>query len=748
MRRNTSRAGRTASALTVALCAAGAPALADTTVLDMIHVESTTIDDRFDGKRDEPSSTAAISGEQVDRAHVQHIQQLLQSIPGLTTDVLGGETVKIKIRGVENQRHMGEKPGVAVVIDGVPVFEDLGRVNIDLDNIESIRVIKGGASYLFGEDALAGAVIITTKRGAGMGGVRLAGEAGSHGYRKGLARAGHAGENFNAYVQASRREAEGWHARSGYQADYLNGKLQYYLDDASDLTFGFELSERERDEHGTVRGITQATEDPRNLTATRGSHTRKYDVELARYHLTYARDVGVASNLLLSAYHFTDDTSFWSAPMRFHADGTPVNDADLYQNANDNTQVQRGLKGEWRSGGARVAWLGGLDLRANRYEKTTQYLNDFRTSPTGPVFLAGTQTADNRTDESIYAGYAELKLRLLRRLLLTLNGRYDRLELDHRDHMAAQTLERSFDVWSWRAGTNFQATDNLDFFANVSTGFRTPTVDQLFAGHSDTSGEAAGNPDLEPERSLNLEVGLRSRTSFLGRPLEMEASVFQLERKDFILATAGQYATATSEAEETFENIGGVRNRGLELALRGEATDRIFWNLAYTLLDSRFTRYENFNLVLGNSRGAFVADCAAITSFARQWCAESYDNTGNRVPRAPRHTLNLALGARPWSGLTVTGEMHSVSSYFADELNRFRIGGHTSYNLLANYDVKTRPGITWSLFGRIDNVFDRTYYNRASAFYDNDQNGVYDWEDVTFIVNPGRVWSAGISATF
>ena len=103
-----------------------------------------------------------ISGEKVDRAHTENIQQMLQSIPGVTTDLQSGDSLKIHIRGIENQVYMGEKPGVAVVIDGVPVFERTGRVNIDMDNIESIKVIKGGASYLFGDDALSGAVIITT----------------------------------------------------------------------------------------------------------------------------------------------------------------------------------------------------------------------------------------------------------------------------------------------------------------------------------------------------------------------------------------------------------------------------------------------------------------------------------------------------------------------------------------------------------------------------------------------------------
>lgn len=112
--------------------------------LGIIGIDSTTIDDRFATKHTEVSSTSTISGEDVDNAHTENIQQILQSIPGITTEVKTGDSLKIHIRGVENQVYMGEKPGVAVVIDGVPVFERTGSVNIDLDNIESIKVIKGG----------------------------------------------------------------------------------------------------------------------------------------------------------------------------------------------------------------------------------------------------------------------------------------------------------------------------------------------------------------------------------------------------------------------------------------------------------------------------------------------------------------------------------------------------------------------------------------------------------------------------
>ncbi len=60
-----------------------------------ITVTSTTIDDRFQAKRAEPSNIAAVSGEEVDNAHLDNIQQVLQSIPGITTEFDSRESLKV-----------------------------------------------------------------------------------------------------------------------------------------------------------------------------------------------------------------------------------------------------------------------------------------------------------------------------------------------------------------------------------------------------------------------------------------------------------------------------------------------------------------------------------------------------------------------------------------------------------------------------------------------------------------------------
>ena len=129
----------------LALAAVGvSPALAADAILRDVQVTSTTIDDRFQSRKTEASLVHDISGQEVDKRRPENLIQVLRAIPGVTADLTSGDEIKIKLRGVENQRYMGEKPGVAIVIDGVPVFERTGKVNIDIDNIESIKVIKGG----------------------------------------------------------------------------------------------------------------------------------------------------------------------------------------------------------------------------------------------------------------------------------------------------------------------------------------------------------------------------------------------------------------------------------------------------------------------------------------------------------------------------------------------------------------------------------------------------------------------------
>lgn len=702
--------------------------------LGMIQVESSTIVDKFTSNKTEVSSTATISGETVDDAHTENIQQILQSIPGVTTTYTDGDTLKIHLRGVENQMYMGEQPGVAVVIDGVPVFERTGSVNIDLDNIESIKVIKGGASYLFGDEALSGAVVITTKKGAHYNNNFGTFEMGSYGYKKVVARTGYADENLNFHVQASERKSDGYYEDSGYDAKYLNGKFQYYIDETSDLTFGLEVSDRAKDTHGTVGGETEAKDNPESIyygDQQSRDYTRDYKVKLLKLFLTYSKDFENNSNLLINGYVYTDKTKFKSGPQTRDATGaldSTLDDKD-YVYKNEYAQLQSGIKSEYRTSSENYATLLGLDIRAKEKKNHVSYLVNqalitsyFPFTAIADYYKAGDSKSDNKTDENVYAIYGEYKQGLTQNLSMTANMRYDLIKLKYKDHNNNQ-FDKKFEVYSYRLGTDYQLDPTSTIFANYSTGFRAPSMEQLYAGDVSAWGSTLNNPDLKPEESRNYEIGFRTKK----HQINYELSVYELDRKDFIMKSSGNYGS--TDTTDMWANIGGARHRGLELAANGPVAKELSFTLAYTYLDAVYTNYENFGIDLGGP---------SVTV---------YDVTGNRIPRTSQHEVNFITYYYPLKGLKLTGEVNAKSDYYADDLNKLKIKGQRSVNLGVEYKKKTSDGEI-AVFARVDNVLDNQYYNVARASSDRNSDGVFDYEDLSITVNPGRVYTAGFSFKF
>ncbi|MEM8996876.1 MAG: TonB-dependent receptor [Acidobacteriota bacterium] len=70
----------------------------------------------------------------------------------------------------------------------------------------------------------------------------------------------------------------------------------------------------------------------------------------------------------------------------------------------------------------------------------------------------------------------------------------------------------------------------VELTANVGTGLRFPNLSERFFTGTTGRGGTIGNPDLEPERSVNLDLGLR----YFGDRTFVSAQVFRLEVDDYI----------------------------------------------------------------------------------------------------------------------------------------------------------------------------------------------------------------------
>ncbi|MEA3384553.1 MAG: TonB-dependent receptor [Campylobacterota bacterium] len=705
------------------------------TDIGKISVESSTIDDKFDAKKMEVSNTATISGTKIEEVHSTNIAEVLNSVPGLTVRQNEGDSNKIHIRGIAGEMYMGEKPGVAIVIDGVPVQERAGSVNIDSDNIESIKIIKGGASYLYGNDALAGAVIITTKRPKAQNEGSVSAEAGSYGYKKYLARYNASTENFAVQLQGSKKSSDGYWDSSDYWAKSFNGKFQYYIDDSSDITLGLDKSTRFENDSGSLtaidaNGINQIETNPTSEGEV--GYSAEYDIALDKYFLTYAKNFENDSNLMTQIYKYEDTTTNKSARFDTNRDG--IGDDHKY-NAYNNT-IQKGLKSEYRIDGDKIASMIGIDIARNESQSNTIYRVDYTSR--GRTTPAGTVNSDTYFDENINALYGEVKYQINNKITTSFNARLDQIDYDFIDNEDGQKWDTDFNEYSYKIGATYKLKENSIIYTNTSTGFRVPTITQLYAGDFNGYGETnINNLDIDTEKTYNYEVGYRGKVP----SITYDVAIYQLNRDDVIGKSSGNYSSP--DVETQYENMADIQNRGLEITLNSDNKKTFSFGVNYTYLDSKYTRYNEYNVIV-NEAGTDLDGNGDDDDYV----LSTHKNlSGNAVPRTSKHTINVEGNYKAMDNLLVSAEVNYRSSQYADDLNNFKVDGYSIVNLRTKYNTKL-SGFPIEFFAKIDNILDEQFYMMPRVTSDRNDDGVLDAGDMGLTVNPGRTYLAGMSVKF
>lgn len=151
------------------LTATGAVAQATTAPASATAAEQPRDDDiivtarsREEKLQDSPVAVTAITSQSIERANITRPTDFFQMIPNITmADSQDAGTVSINVRGIGEIRN-GETP-VAISIDGVLLSSPL-EFKQDLFDIQQIEVLRGPQGALYGRNAIAGAINITTKK--------------------------------------------------------------------------------------------------------------------------------------------------------------------------------------------------------------------------------------------------------------------------------------------------------------------------------------------------------------------------------------------------------------------------------------------------------------------------------------------------------------------------------------------------------------------------------------------------------
>ncbi|WP_261461354.1 TonB-dependent receptor PqqU [Serratia fonticola] len=663
-----------------------------------------------------PAAVSVLNGDELRQARPQiNLSEGLGSVPGLQIQNRQNyaQDLQLSIRGFGSRSMYGVR-GVRIYVDGIPATMPDGQgqtSNIDLNSVDKIEVLRGPFSALYG-NASGGVINVETETGQQPDKIEAGMYSGSDGtWRYGMKASGatgdgtHAGD-VNYAVSATRFTTEGFRDHSGARKNLGNARLGVRIDDVSTLTLLFNSVDINADDPG---GLTEAEwhDNPRQAPRADQYNTRK-TISQTQAGLRYERQMSANDDLSIMTYAGERETTqYQSIPVAVQQrseqhPGGVISLARHYQ----------GIDTRWTHRGE-IATLpfsvtGGLDYETMT-EQRKGYENFTVVNGVNELGTKGNLRRDERNLMWNVDPYLQTSWNLTQRLTLDAGVRFSTVNFDSNDHYITgsngdDSGDARYHQWLPVGSLNYALTKGWNVYASAGRGFETPTINEL----SYRPGGVAGlNLGLKPATSDTVELGSKTR---IGNGL-FSAALFQTDTKNEIVVDE------SSNGRTSYKNAGQTRRRGVELALDQQFSYDWRLQMAWTLLDATY-------------RGDVCGDstCSAAKQVPK----------GNRLPGIARNMGYASLAWSPPQGWFAGAEVRYMSDIQTNDQNSQQAPSYTVAALNTGYRY---PVGNWqfTVFGRVDNLFDRQYVGSVIV---NEGNGRY------FEPAPGRNWGGGMSVAY
>lgn len=601
-----------------------------------------------------PGLTTVLDRRRIEESGARTLQELLAGELGVNVfDETGNRHQRtLELRGFNNT----PVPAVALVVDGVRVNEpDLGQTSFHLIPLETVERVElhPGPGTLYGKDALAGVLYVTTREPA-QDAVRgeLATELGSFDRKKAAGSASGTRGALGYFVSASKENDHGYRESSDADVNAALVKLRWRAGERARTTASYARVDDRLEQPGSLTGAELATGERRHVSAVRARG--RLDFLTLEHRLALPLGFSAAGN----------------AHLRRRREATPSNRGRSSLSESLAGMEQKGFTGQLSHEGSLLdrRSLLAVGFEAARGDADSQSRGTFGGFP----FASGRVA---RTDAT--AVFAQETLDLWpERLILTAGLRYDAARTAYRDPLApANDGSQAFNRSSPRVGLNWNPREDLRLHAVYAEAFRVPTVLEI------SSLGPFGRGDLRPVKARNVELGFKAR---LAGPVELRGALFRTELRDEI------YFDPTQGLFGRNINLDRSRREGVEWGLKADAgTVEGFLNHAYTR--------ASFQTPLALSGVPFPATQSVAD--------------GDRLPTVPEHMLSLGLGWRPLEGalLSWSGRCRGSQYLVGDEENaRARMPSWCTLDLGASYDAGA-----WRLFVAGRNLTDKKHQTRG-----------------------------------
>lgn len=685
------------------------------TVLAPVVVTATRLETEI---LDTPASISVVEGYDLRRDQPQiNLSEGLLGVPGLQIQNRQNyaQDLQVSIRGFGARSTFGVR-GVRLYVDGIPATMPDGQgqtSNIDIASIESVEVLRGPFSALYG-NASGGVMVINTERGEYPPSISGDFSAGSYGtYRYGLKAGGMLDldeTEMDYLLSANRFTTQGYRDHSGARKNLFNAKLGFDFASGNRLTLVANHVDLTADD---PLGLTRQDfeQNPRSVVPNALAYNTRKTVRQTQGGLRYEHQLNADNELTALVYAGRRHTVQYLAIPDF-VQQNPLQAGGVIDLTRDYYGTDLRWTTQFSLANRPFTVITGVAYDVMK-EGRKGYRNYIDTPQGRQLGVQGALRRDERNTVWNLDPYIQTSWEFAPRFTLDLGARYSTVNFESADRFIQgangdDSGSALYQAFSPVGSLAYALSNNTQVYVSAGRGFETPTFNELSYR---TDGGAGLNFGLQPAYSTTFEVGFKTM------PTEsslLTAAVFQTRTRDEIVS-AGSVNGRTS-----YQNAGRTKRTGFELAYMNEWGRHWRADVAYTWLNARY------------QDDCVSGPCSNPTQPAQ------YLQAGNRIPGIAEHAVFAALGWVPPTGWRAGVEGRFLSNIEVNDGNTESAPSYAVFALSTGYTWLAGP---WevSAFARVDNLFDKDY---AGSVIVNEGNGRY------YEPAPGRNWTAGVQARF
>ena len=606
-------------------------------------------------RTDAPVAISVLSKEILDDTKATSLDQVLNKVNGVFMVDLGNEQHSMSMRQPLSYGSL-----FLYLEDGLPirtmgVFNHNALIEMNMAAVNKVEVIKGPSSSLYGSEAIGGAMNFITHKPSVLTTAQIQIQGNNLGYKRtdfvasntfnkfGIVASGYYANKTNGPIDHSDFNKIAVNFRGDY---FISNKTTWtntlsYIDYKTDMTGSLDSLEFFNQDFSSFHSFTERT-----VKALRYRSTLKQEWSSksnTQFNLFF-RDNSIGQ---IPSYRVKDDYKPWNGqgnPLLAHGE----KNENAFKSYGGVIQHQQKVD-FWN---ANIIAGASLDFSPNDY--FAEYIQIDRTAD---GFYTGYQMQDSllaNYDVGILntAMYSQVQLNPIKKLKVTLSGRYDLIQYKYDNHLDSTAFSGapddtySFHQVTPKLGLTYDFGKGKGAYANYSVGYTPPGVTDLFRGVT--------VPTLIPASYQNYELG--GWISLLKNKIILEISLYQLNGTNEIINVR------QSDGSTEKENAGKTLHQGIEYTIR------------YNPINDLQIRFSG-----SNAEHLFV-----------EFIENGNDYSNNEMNGAPNFIANGEIMYKPsfLKGFRIGLEYQMLSEYYLDANNTEKYEGFSVFNARLGYKIK------------------------------------------------------------